>query len=84
MNIPVKTWRFHGGVHPADGKALSNSVPAQRAPLLERYTVALQQNIGAPPKLVVAKGDVVNTSKGEAKVYDDGTESGNIDMYVNW
>ena len=59
MNIPIKTWRFHGGVHPADGKALSNSVPAQRAPLLDRYTVAIQQNIGAPPKPVVAKGDTV-------------------------
>ena len=59
MNTPIKTWRFHGGVHPADGKALSNTVPAQRAPLLERYTVAIQQNIGAPPKPVVAKGDTV-------------------------
>ncbi len=59
MNIPIKTWRFHGGVHPADGKALSNAVPAQRAPLLDRYTVAIQQNIGAPPKPVVAKGDTV-------------------------
>lgn len=59
MNIPIKTWRFHGGVHPADGKALSNTVPAQRAPLLDRYTVAIQQNIGAPPKPVVAKGDTV-------------------------
>ena len=31
-----------------------------------------------------AEGTVVNTSKGEAKVYDSGTDSGNIDMYVNW
>ena len=30
------------------------------------------------------QGTVVTTSKGEAKVYDDGTDSGNIDMYVNW
>lgn len=30
------------------------------------------------------QGAVVNTSKGEAKVYDDGTDSGNIDMYVAW
>ena len=30
------------------------------------------------------QGSVVNTSKGEAKVYDDGTDSGNIDMYVAW
>ena len=31
-----------------------------------------------------AQGSVVNTSKGAGKVYDDGTASGNIDMYVNW
>lgn len=31
-----------------------------------------------------AQGEVVNTSKGEAKVYDDGTYSGNIDFYVGW
>lgn len=30
------------------------------------------------------QGSVVNTSKGEAKVYDDGTDSGNIDFYVGW
>ena len=27
---------------------------------------------------------VVQTSKGEGKVYDGGTESGNFDMYVDW
>ena len=31
-----------------------------------------------------AQGEVVNTSKGEARVYDSGPASGNIDMYVNW
>ena len=31
-----------------------------------------------------AEGTVVNTSKGEAKVYDDGTYSGNIDFYTNY
>lgn len=30
------------------------------------------------------EGSVVTTSKGEAKVYDSGTDSGNIDMYVAW
>ena len=30
------------------------------------------------------QGSVVNTSKGEARVYDDGTNSGNIDFYVAW
>ena len=30
------------------------------------------------------EGDVVNTSKGQAKVYDSGSGAGNIDMYVDW
>lgn len=31
-----------------------------------------------------APESVVQTSKGEGKVYDGGTESGNFDMYVDW
>lgn len=30
------------------------------------------------------KGTVINTSKGEARVLDSGTDSGNVDFYVNW
>lgn len=30
------------------------------------------------------KGTVINTSKGEAQVLDDGTDSGNADFYVAW
>ncbi len=56
MSFP---YRFRGGVHPADGKSLSCAVPTRVAPLLEKYVVPLQQNIGAPPKLIVAKGDAV-------------------------
>ena len=50
---------FKGGVHPDDGKSLSRECEIQDAPLLDKYTVILQQHIGAPPKLVVAKGDDV-------------------------
>ena len=51
---------FKGGIHPAkDGKALSSSATIQDAPLLEEYQLIIQQNIGAPPKLLVAKGDEV-------------------------
>ena len=50
---------FKGGVHPKEGKELSNQCEIQEAPLLDKYTVILQQHIGAPPKLVVAKGDEV-------------------------
>jgi electron transport complex protein RnfC len=54
---------FRGGVHPADGKAISCSEPIKTAPLLDKYIVPLHQNIGAPPKLIVTKGQTVK--KGE-------------------
>lgn len=54
-----KPRKFKGGVHPRDSKALSASKPIQNAPLLETYTVIMHQNIGAPPELLVKKGDEV-------------------------
>jgi electron transport complex protein RnfC len=55
-----KTVTFKGGVHPAkDGKALSREAAIQDAPLLDKYQVIIPQNIGAPPKPVVKKGDEV-------------------------
>lgn len=51
---------FSGGVHPEyDGKDLSKNAAIRIAPLLEKYEVAIQENIGAPPKLIVAVGDAV-------------------------
>jgi len=58
-----KPRKFKGGVHPNDSKALSATKPIQNAPLLETYKVIMHQNIGAPPELVIKKGDVVK--KGE-------------------
>ncbi len=54
-----KPRKFKGGVHPNDSKALSAAKAVQEAPLLETYTVIQHQNIGAPPELVVKKGDEV-------------------------
>ena len=54
-----KPRKFRGGVHPKDSKALSESKPIQDAPLLDTYKVIMHQNIGAPPELVVKKGDEV-------------------------
>lgn len=51
--------KFKGGVHPNESKALSASKAIQDAPLLEKYTVIVHQNIGAEPELVVQKGDAV-------------------------
>lgn len=57
MSISPK--QFEGGIHPSDGKALSSAEEIRKAPLLEKYTLVVQQNIGAPPKVIVKKGDVV-------------------------
>ena len=55
-----KALSFKGGIHPSkDGKAISSSASIQDAPLLAEYSLIIQQNIGAPPKLLVAKGDEV-------------------------
>jgi Na+-translocating ferredoxin:NAD+ oxidoreductase subunit C len=58
---------FKGGVHPNDSKALSASKAIQDAPLLDAYTVIMHQNIGAPPELLVKKGDAVKKGQLLAK-----------------
>ena len=50
---------FRGGIHPDEYKSLTSASATRPAPLLPLYTVPLQQHIGAPPKLVVKKGDRV-------------------------
>ncbi|MBI9020752.1 MAG: electron transporter RnfC, partial [Verrucomicrobia bacterium] len=62
-----KTHKFKGGVHPNDSKALSASKAVVDAPLLDKYTVIIHQNIGAPPELVVKKGDLVKKGQLIAK-----------------
>lgn len=54
-----KPRKFKGGVHPNDSKALSAAKAIQDAPLLNTYNVIVHQNIGAPPEIVVKKGDEV-------------------------
>ncbi len=66
-----KALTFKGGIHPAkDGKALSSSAAIQAAPLLAEYELIIQQNIGAPPKVIVEKGDEVK--KGQVLAEADG------------
>ena len=54
-----KPRKFRGGVHPNDSKALSATSPVQDAPLFDKYMVIVHQNIGAPPEILVKKGDEV-------------------------
>ena len=55
-----KVMTFDGGIHPvAKGKRLTRDKAVRTAPLLERYTVTLQQNAGKAPELVVSPGDQV-------------------------
>jgi electron transport complex protein RnfC len=54
-----KPRKFKGGVHPNDSKALTSHKPIKQAPLLDSYKVIMHQNIGAPPQLLVKKGDEV-------------------------
>ncbi len=53
----MKTFRL-GGVHPAANK-LSDKEPIKTMPVPETVVIPLAQNLGAPSKPVVAKGDKV-------------------------
>jgi len=58
-HLPAAPHHFAGGIHPADGKAMSASGTIRIPPLLDKYFLVIQQNIGIPPKLLVKKGDPV-------------------------
>jgi len=62
-----KPRKFKGGVHPADSKALSETKAVVNAPLLDKYTVIINQHIGAPLEVVVKKGDLVKKGQLLAK-----------------
>ena len=72
-HLPVSPHHIEGGIHPADGKGLSQKGTIRVAPLLEKYQLVIQQNIGAPPKLLVKKGDTVK--KGQLIAEANGTVS---------
>ncbi len=60
---------FSGGIHPPfDGKALAKDKEITHAPLPETVYLYMSQHIGAPAKVVVAKGDKVKKGQrvGEA------------------
>lgn len=50
---------FHGGVHPDDAKALTNTCAITPMPLPGEVVLPIRQHIGAPAKVVVEKGEQV-------------------------
>lgn len=68
--------RFPGGRPIHQGESLSNQFPVRTPPLLERYTIPVQQNIGKPPQVVVTPGTKV--AKGQLIAKADGFVSANL------
>lgn len=54
-----KLWKFHGGLHLPDKKAMSTSRPITRSRLPRELILPLQQHIGAPAIPIVEVGDKV-------------------------
>ncbi|HZX49193.1 MAG TPA: electron transport complex subunit RsxC [Nitrospirota bacterium] len=65
----IKGKGFKGGVHPPDGKELSNAKTVVTLPAPEQVIIPLSQHIGAPAESLVKVGDIVKKGQkiGEAK-----------------
>lgn len=62
---------FKNGVHPSYHKELTATHEIEQAPMPKKVIVPLQQHIGAPCKVLVAKGDIVEEGQriGEASSF---------------
>ncbi len=56
---PIKLHKFHGGIHPAQQKHLSNGKASEIAGMPDRLLLPLKPQIGNPAKPLVAIGDKV-------------------------
>lgn len=65
-----RLWKFHGGLHLPDNKALANGATITATQLPQRLILPLQQHIGAPAKPLVQVGDEV--LKGQMIARPDG------------
>ena len=54
---------FKGGIHPPEGKALTEGKPLKRLSLPDKVIIPLSQHIGAPAKAIVQIGDEVLTGQ---------------------
>lgn len=69
-----------GGVHPAENK-FSAGKKLERLPIPEIVTIPISQHIGAPAKVIVARGDMVKT--GQIIAESGGFVSANIHSSVS-
>ncbi|WP_318468999.1 electron transport complex subunit RsxC [Photobacterium leiognathi] len=54
-----KLWDFHGGIHPAENKDLSNKSPIVNAGIPQELVLPLKQHIGSKGDIIVTVGDKV-------------------------
>jgi len=59
----LKLLTFKGGVHPPEKKELSKDSPLENFKIPEKVYLYLVQSAGAPPKLLVEKGQEVKTGQ---------------------
>ncbi|EAR56313.1 electron transport complex protein RnfC [Photobacterium sp. SKA34] len=64
-----KLWDFHGGIHPAENKKISNQAPIVSAGIPQELVLPLKQHIGSKGDIIVAVGDKVQ--KGQALTQGD-------------
>ncbi len=74
--LPNIIGKFPGGRSIHQGEELSNQFPVRTPPLYDKYIVAVPQNIGKPPQMIIAKGDKV--LRGQLIAKADGFVSANL------
>ncbi len=76
MNELIKVWNIPGGIHPAENKQQSLTLPIGEMPLPPQLVLPLSQHIGAPAKVQVDIGDRVLA--GQIIATADGAFSANV------
>ncbi|HIE16109.1 MAG TPA: electron transporter RnfC, partial [Bacteroidales bacterium] len=59
--VALKTFT-KGGIHPPENK-FSSDKPFEKLPLPKSVVIPITQHLGAPPKLIVEKGQMVKTGQ---------------------
>ncbi|MDH5628996.1 MAG: electron transport complex subunit RsxC [Gammaproteobacteria bacterium] len=72
---------FHGGIHPAEFKTISNQTPIDCLTLSDKLYLPLEQHIGKAAKLIVQQGERIK--QGQLLAEADGNFSANLHSPVN-